>query len=72
MTERQLTDHIITNPDIMVGNPVIKGTRLTVDYTTGLLAQGTTFDEIMQEYPGITAEDIQAYLTFTAQSKKPE
>ena len=67
-----MIERIAINPNVMVGKPIIKGTRLTVDYITSLLAQGATFDEIMQEYPGITAEDIQAYLTFTAQSKKPE
>lgn len=67
-----MTERIITNPDIMVGKPIIKGIRLTVDYITGLLAQGTAFEEIIQEYPGITAEDIQACLTFTAQSSNPK
>lgn len=72
MTEKQMLERIIINPDVMVSKPVIKGTRLTVEYIVGLLAQGATFEEIMREYPGITAEDIQACLTFTAESSKPE
>lgn len=41
----------------MVGKPVIKGTRLTVEYILGLLAHGTTIDEILGEYPGLVKDD---------------
>jgi uncharacterized protein (DUF433 family) len=52
----------------MVGKPVIRGTRLTVDYILNLLAHGATADEIIAEYPGLTQEDIQACLLFAAKS----
>jgi uncharacterized protein (DUF433 family) len=68
MNEQQLLDRITFNPKVMVGKPVIKGTRLTVEYILGLLAHGTTTAEILQEYDGITQEDIQACLLFAAQS----
>ncbi|MDI6770586.1 MAG: DUF433 domain-containing protein [Anaerolineales bacterium] len=58
MIEKQLLERIVMNPKVMVGKPVIKGTRLTVEYIVGLLAHGATFDEIMDEYRGITTEDI--------------
>jgi len=48
--------------------PVIKGTRLTVEYILGLLAHGTTGAEILKEYNGLVQEDIQACLLFAAQS----
>ena len=52
----------------MVGKPVIKGTRLTVEFILGLLAHGADFEEILAEYQGITAEDIQACLLFATKS----
>ncbi len=45
MKEEQLLERIIFNPKIMVGKPVIKGTRLTVDFILNLLAHGTTENE---------------------------
>ena len=44
----------------MAGKPVIKGTRLTVEYIQGLLANGTTIEEILEEYPGLVKDDIEA------------
>ena len=52
----------------MVGKPVIRGTRLTVQYILGLLAQGATEDEILQEYEGLTREDILACLLFATEA----
>ena len=68
MKENQLLERITLNPRIMVGKPVIRGTRLTVEYILGLLAHGATETEILQEYAGLTREDIQACLLFAAQS----
>lgn len=68
MTEKQMLERIVINPKVKVGKPVIKGTRLTVEYILGLLAQGATFDEILQEYEGLTQEDIQACLLFATKS----
>ena len=68
MKEKQLLERITLNPKVMVGKPVIKGTRLTVEYILGLLAHGATTAEILQEYEGLTAEDIQACLIFAAKS----
>ena len=70
MEEQKLLDHITFNPKVMVGKPVIKGTRLTVEYILSLLAHGTTAAEILQEYDGLAQEDIQACLLFAAQSLK--
>ena len=44
----------------MARKPVIQGTRLTVEYILGLLAQGTTMEEILEEYPGLVKDDIKA------------
>ena len=68
MTENQMLERIVINPKVLVGKPVIKGTRLSVEYILGLLAQGATFNEILQEYDGLTSEDIQACLLFATKS----
>jgi len=68
MKEYQLLERITLNPKVMVGKPVIRGTRLTVEYILNLLAHGATFEEILQEYEGLVPEDIQACLLFAAQS----
>ena len=68
MKNEQLLERIILNPKIMVGKPVIKGTRLTVDFILNLLAHGSTVDEILNEYKGVTLEDIQACFLFATKS----
>jgi uncharacterized protein (DUF433 family) len=68
MNERQLLERISINPKVMVGKAVIKGTRLTVEYILDLLAHGSTSEEILQEYEGLTQEDIQACLLFATRS----
>lgn len=64
MADQQLLERIILDPGIMVGKPVIKGTRLTVEFILGLLAHGATEADILEEYHTLTHEDIQACLLF--------
>lgn len=64
----ELLKRITVNPKLMVGKPVIIGTRLTVEFVLGLLAQGDTADDILAEYPGLVKEDIQACLLFASRS----
>ena len=66
MQDQQLLERITLNPKVMVGKPVIKGTRLTVDYILSLLAHGATVEEILAEYDGLTLEDVQACWLFAA------
>ena len=68
MNEQQLLERITLDPQVMVGKPVIKGTRLTVEYILNLLAHGATTAEILDEYNGLVQEDIQACLLFAARS----
>lgn len=68
MNDEQLLERITLNPKIMVGKPVIRGTRLTVEYILNLLAHGATVAEILGEYEGLTQEDIQACLLFATKS----
>lgn len=56
-------ERIIVDPDILVGKPVVKGTRLAVEFIIELLAQGWSEVDILQNYPGLAREDIQACQT---------
>jgi uncharacterized protein (DUF433 family) len=68
MTDEQLLERISLDPQVMVGKPVIRGTRLTVEYILNLLGHGETVQGILDEYEGLTQEDIQACLLFAARS----
>jgi uncharacterized protein (DUF433 family) len=68
MTDHELLERITVNSKVMVGKPVIAGTRLTVEYILNLLAHGATIQEILDEYEGLTLKDIQACWLFAAKS----
>jgi uncharacterized protein (DUF433 family) len=68
MNEQELIARIALDPRVMGGKPVIKGTRLTVEFILGLLAQGMTSVEILEEYDGLTAEDLRACFLFATKS----
>ncbi len=68
MGDQQLLERIACDPKVMVGKPVIKGTRLSVEYILNLLAHGSTVEEIVDEYEGLSPEDIKACLLFASQS----
>ena len=64
MSDQQLLERITLNPKVMTGKPVIRGTRLTVDYILNLFAHGATEEEILNEYHDLTSEDIRACCLF--------
>lgn len=55
---------IAINADVLAGQPVVRGTRLSVSFIVGLLAQGWTEGQIVANYPGLTHEDIRACLRY--------
>ena len=59
-------ERITIDPDILVGKPVVKGTRLAVEFIVDLLAQGWSEEEILRNYPGLTIEDIKACLHYAS------
>lgn len=65
-------NHIIVDPKILVSKPVIKGTRLAVEFIVDLLAQGWPESEILRNYPGITHDDITACLKYATSILKAE
>lgn len=64
MTDENLLERITINPRVLAGKPVIRGTRLSVEHILNLLAHGSSIDDIISEYQGITKEDVQACLLF--------
>jgi uncharacterized protein (DUF433 family) len=51
-------ERITVDPGVLVGKPVVRGTRLAVEFILDLVAEGWTFEEVVANYPGVTVEDI--------------
>ncbi|EGJ34299.1 MULTISPECIES: DUF433 domain-containing protein [Moorena] len=58
-------EYIHSNPNILLGKPVVKGTRLSVEFILGLFAAGWTELQILESYPTLTTESIRAIFAFT-------
>lgn len=65
-------ERINVDPDILLGKPVIRGTRLAVEFILDLLAQGWTYEELLRNYPGLTMEDIRACLAYASERLRSE
>jgi len=65
-------DRIIVDPNILVGKPIIKGTRIAVEFVLDLLGKGWTVARVLQEYDHLTPEDIQACLGYASDLLKSE
>lgn len=70
MKEFNWKDHIVVNPQVCHGRPCIRGTRIWVSLVLDLLANGSTIDEVVQEYPQLTPEDIQACIAYGAETAR--
>ncbi len=60
-------ERIVLDPDVLAGKPIVKGTRLAVEFIIDLLAQGWSQEQIIENYPGLTGEDIQACLAYASE-----
>lgn len=65
-------DRITIDSKVLVGKPVVKGTRLAVEFIVDLLAQGWTEQQILDNYPGLTHDDILACLQYASEVLKSE
>jgi uncharacterized protein (DUF433 family) len=63
---------ISVDPDVLVGKPVIRGTRLAVEFIIDLLAQGWSEEQILRNYPGLTQGKIHACLAYASEILKAE
>ena len=59
-----MTERIILDPTLLAGKPVIRGTRLSVEFIIGLMADGWNEADILRNYPGLTHEDVAACLAY--------
>jgi len=65
-------EHIEIRPDVLAGKPLIRGTRLSVEFILDLLGQGWTEEQILEQYPGVTAEAIRACLRYASHALSTE
>jgi uncharacterized protein (DUF433 family) len=65
-------ERIVSDPDIMLGKPTIKGTRITVELILEKLGEGMSIDELLEAYPHLTEEDVRAALRFGADYLRDE
>jgi uncharacterized protein (DUF433 family) len=66
------SSRIVLDPAILAGKPVIRGTRLSVDFIIGLMADGWSEADILRNYPGLTREDLAACLAYARDILKSE
>lgn len=64
--------YIHSNPKILLGKPVIKGTRLSVEFILGLFSEGWTQEQVLESYPTLNPEAIQAVFAFAAECLKED
>lgn len=67
MKNENLLERITVNPEVMVGKPTIRGLRITVEHILKALAAGMTVEEILDDYPELEKEDIQAVLLYASE-----
>jgi uncharacterized protein (DUF433 family) len=65
-------DHIVTDPNICGGVPVIRGTRVTLRTVLASLAEGCDEREILADFPGLTKDDVKAVIAFAATSAEED
>jgi uncharacterized protein (DUF433 family) len=70
--DEMLTERLTVDPEILGGKPIIKGTRITVEFILELLGSGVSEEEILHDYPHLTREDLQACLSYAAHALRNE
>ena len=60
-------ERVVLNPEILAGKPVVKGTRLSVEFILELLGNGVSMEEILEKYPRITKEDVLACVAYASE-----
>lgn len=65
-------EHIVVNPDVLVGKPVIRGTRIAVELLLDRFADGWSYDDILDAYPHLRREQVQAAVAFAAEVFKED
>lgn len=66
------TGRIVLDEAVLAGKPVVRGTRLSVEFVIGLMADGWNETDILENYPGLTPEDIKACLAYARDALRTE
>ena len=61
-------DHIVTDPGVLAGKPVVRGTRLAVGFVLGLFAQGWTESQVLESYPALSSDALRAVFAYSAET----
>ena len=69
---RDWQERIVVDPKVLVGKPLILGTRLSVEFILDLLANDWTIEQVLSEYPQLEREDVMAVLKYAAEMAKEE
>jgi uncharacterized protein (DUF433 family) len=64
--EMNWAEHVTSDPQVLAGKPIVRGTRLAVDFILGLFASGWTQDQVLQNYPALTPEALKAVFAYAA------
>ena len=72
MAEIEWKDYIHSDPEILLGKPVVKGTRLSVEFILGLFAEGWTEQQIIENYPTLSKESLRAVFAFATECMREE
>jgi uncharacterized protein (DUF433 family) len=68
----ELLNRIVLAPDVLVGKPVVRGTRLSVEFVVGLFGQGWSEQQVLESYPNLTHDDVVACLHYAAEILRTE
>lgn len=69
---KKVSSRIVSDPGILCGKPVVKGTRMSVEFILEVLSSGLTVKDLIKEYPQLKAEDVYAAIGYAARSLKHE
>jgi uncharacterized protein (DUF433 family) len=62
-------DRIVTDPAVLLGKPIVRGTRVSVELIAGLVEAGQRPEQIVDDYPDLTVEDVEAAVAYAAQER---
>ena len=65
-------DYIHSDPEVLLGKPVVRGTRLSVEFLLGLFAEGWTEQQVLQNYPTLTRQSLRAVFAFATECMREE
>ena len=65
-------DYVHSDPLVLLGKPVVKGTRLSVEFILGLYSEGWTEKQVLENYPSLSSESLKAVFSFVAECMREE